>query len=98
MGCLVFGDWPADYPAYEYFYSQERWSELVQLFKSACFAVYQLRFDSSLERTMAVGISVLKTPVCTAMPRKAICPICDSTFNKVHFSNYRSSLNMCPTQ
>jgi hypothetical protein len=62
MGVLVFGD--AFKLAYPHLFHEGRWTELEQFFQEAYFIVYKIDFQSHLENSMAMGMSIIKTPHC----------------------------------
>lgn len=62
----------------KYFVRTER------LFKEAVSKIYHIDFNSHLDKTIAIGVSVLKTVCCSHSETKnpQICPICEPKTNK----------------
>lgn len=75
---LIYPPTMIDNP-YESFYSQERWNDLITLFKNDYLQVNNFSNESLFISTLQAGLTALKTPVCFGdQPEmnSSDCPIC----------------------
>lgn len=67
---------------YLHFFHEDRWSDLVRLFRNNTFALNSLPGQSTLTFSMQAGLAVLKSPQCFeeggANPH---CPVCSEELN-----------------
>eukprot|EP00736_Rhodelphis_marinus_P002789 Rmarinus@m.18617 len=76
MGALAF---PAATKCerYAHLFSDDKWDELIDLFKHDNYLLHSLTLEPVLEITLAAGFSALKTPHCyEAESKNTNCPVC----------------------
>lgn len=94
MGCLLLKQSIAKFPEYLYYFSDERWEDLIKLFKKELYNTYTLPSEAPLLVTMKVyfnlfikqcGLSSLKTIYCSLEEhkRRNSCPLCTDTIQKL---------------
>jgi macrophage erythroblast attacher len=86
MACIVYLDGLDKYPKYKYYFDDQRWTDLVDLFKQENFRVTSLTSQPLLNMSLQGGLSTLKTKTCTNKKHKCPnkCPLCDDSVQKVH--------------
>ncbi|CAG9536075.1 unnamed protein product [Cercopithifilaria johnstoni] len=74
MGLIGFGI-PSKSRAYNEYFSEKRWDQLIELFKQENARVYKLMEYSSFNACLCMGLSAYKSPQCHPDPDSR-CPTC----------------------
>ncbi|VDK82025.1 unnamed protein product [Litomosoides sigmodontis] len=74
MGLIGFGI-PSKSRAYDEYFSEKRWYQLIELFKHENARVYKLMEYSSFNACLCMGLSAYKSPQCHPDPDSR-CPTC----------------------
>ncbi|KAM3720860.1 E3 ubiquitin-protein transferase MAEA [Dirofilaria immitis] len=74
MGLIGFGI-PSKSRAYDEYFSDKRWDQLIELFKQENARVYKLMDYSSFNACLCMGLSAYKSPQCHPDPDSR-CPTC----------------------
>jgi macrophage erythroblast attacher len=65
-----------------YYFAEERWDDLVKIFRNNNFVINSLASQSLLSTTLQSGLSVLKSPLCyDSETHNQNCPICTEHMN-----------------
>jgi len=85
MACLTFYNSIDKFPGYKYYFEDDRWEELIEVFKNDCFLVSGVTINSNLEISLQAGLSALKTENCMnqELHKPEICPVCNPSMQKV---------------
>ncbi|KAH7726655.1 erythroblast macrophage protein EMP [Aphelenchoides avenae] len=93
MGLLAFGA-DTQLPSYKRLLGDERWDELIELFRQENAKIFQISAQSAFSACLQAGISAHKTPYCKKHPGSK-CVICDNLYDiaeglpYAHVSNSR---------
>lgn len=99
MALLIFHPSTTCQP-YKDLYSQHKWQELENVFKTDHYRLHGLTIESSLEILLKAGLSSLKTRKCaTQSDRKQHCPTCNEPFvslaQNLPRSRHENSILVC---
>ncbi|CAN6674881.1 protein Fyv10p [Trichomonascus vanleenenianus] len=89
-GLLAFAT-DTEVPQYKALYSEDRWSDIANLFLQAYFKVHNIGLRPALLDNLALGLSALKTKACTAKSagnhdhtsKASMCPVCSEELGEL---------------
>jgi len=85
MGCFTYYSQLERFPAYQFYFEEQRWDDLISAFKFDSFLVSGMTTRSNLEITLQAGLSALKTDSCLnqKMQKPEACPVCNPSMKKL---------------
>jgi len=85
MGCLTYFKQIDRFPTYKFYFEEERWNDLINIFQRDSFLVSGITTHSNLEISLQAGLSALKTDSCldNKLCKPEVCPVCNPSMKKL---------------